>query len=245
MNVEKDYYAMLGLAPFAEDIVIKSAYKALAQRYHPDKSHSDERAAKAKMQEINEAYSVLGDAVKKKQYDAQFNSGDNSSNESEGDDLNDALSASDRDWELACNVYPQLEKLFARLHKVSSRLSATFKIRMLESKQFSNSANIADVMEQNFLATYYGNNDVLLRFARELIHNGSRDAAKALNQYVRVIGVKNDREANDVIGRVKADFGLVKKPKEKVSKEKIKSWATALWLLAIPTGFVLFMLFGF
>lgn len=65
MDFDKDYYAVLGLSPNAEDFLIKAAYKALAQRYHPDKSnHSGD-----KMKAINEAYSILSDVSKRKQYD--------------------------------------------------------------------------------------------------------------------------------------------------------------------------------
>jgi curved DNA-binding protein CbpA len=38
MDASKDYYAILGLTPSAEEVVIRAAYKALAQRYHPDRT---------------------------------------------------------------------------------------------------------------------------------------------------------------------------------------------------------------
>ena len=38
MNTDKDYYSILGVMPDAQDIVIKAAYRALAQRYHPDRA---------------------------------------------------------------------------------------------------------------------------------------------------------------------------------------------------------------
>jgi molecular chaperone DnaJ len=41
MNIDKDYYGILGVSPHAEFVVIKAAYKALASRYHPDKSAGD------------------------------------------------------------------------------------------------------------------------------------------------------------------------------------------------------------
>ena len=60
MDSNKDYYAVLGVLPTAEDAVIRAAYKALAQRYHPDRNDSE--SAKERMQEINEAYSILSDS---------------------------------------------------------------------------------------------------------------------------------------------------------------------------------------
>ncbi|MFM7010173.1 MAG: DnaJ domain-containing protein, partial [Betaproteobacteria bacterium] len=65
----KDYYRILGVLDDAEDIIIRAAYKALAQRYHPDKWTGDKEQANRKMSEINEAYEVLSDAAKRKAYD--------------------------------------------------------------------------------------------------------------------------------------------------------------------------------
>ena len=65
----KDYYAILGVLPTAEDFLIKAAYRAKAQNYHPDKWKGSANEANQKMGEINEAYSVLGDVEKRKAYD--------------------------------------------------------------------------------------------------------------------------------------------------------------------------------
>lgn len=59
MEIKKDYYAILGVLPTAEDVVIRAAFKALAQRYHPDRFDGDSKEADEKMSDINEAYSVL------------------------------------------------------------------------------------------------------------------------------------------------------------------------------------------
>ena len=69
MDFNKDYYAILGVHPSAEKVVIDAAYKALAKRYHPDKNQNDAETAKRQMQEINEAYEILSDENEKKIYD--------------------------------------------------------------------------------------------------------------------------------------------------------------------------------
>ena len=69
----KDYYSVLGVDKGASDDEIKSAYRRLAKKYHPDLNKTPEAAEKFK--EINEAYSVLGDAKKRANYD-QFGSAD-------------------------------------------------------------------------------------------------------------------------------------------------------------------------
>ena len=68
----KDYYRTLGILDDAEDIIIKAAYRALAQRYHPDKWLGDKVEATKRMAEINEAYEVLSDNLKRTQYDREF-----------------------------------------------------------------------------------------------------------------------------------------------------------------------------
>ena len=68
----KNYYQILGILDDAEDIIIRAAYKALAQKYHPDKWEGDEKDANSKMSEINEAYEVLSHKDKRARYDAEY-----------------------------------------------------------------------------------------------------------------------------------------------------------------------------
>src|SRR3989338_4182629 len=63
---KKDYYDILGLSNDASDDDIKKAYRKLAHQHHPDKSGGEE----AKFKEVNEAYQVLSNKEKRKQYDA-------------------------------------------------------------------------------------------------------------------------------------------------------------------------------
>jgi curved DNA-binding protein len=69
MPATKDYYHILGITRTDSDEVIKKAYRKLAMEYHPDRNPGKEKWANEKFKEINEAYAVLGDANKKKQYD--------------------------------------------------------------------------------------------------------------------------------------------------------------------------------
>ena len=65
---KRDYYEVLGVDKNATDDAIKKAYRALAKKYHPDMNPGDAEAEK-KFKEASEAYAVLSDAEKRRQYD--------------------------------------------------------------------------------------------------------------------------------------------------------------------------------
>ena len=65
----KDYYQLLGVAKGASEKEIKSAYRKLARKWHPDANPNDPKGAEEKFKEITEAYEVLGDPDKRKKYD--------------------------------------------------------------------------------------------------------------------------------------------------------------------------------
>jgi molecular chaperone DnaJ len=66
--LEKDFYKVLGVAKTAEPDEIKKSYRKLARKYHPD-SNAGDASAEAKFKEVSEAYDVVGDAKKRKEYD--------------------------------------------------------------------------------------------------------------------------------------------------------------------------------
>ena len=67
------FYEVLEVSENASGEIIEKAYKVLAKKYHPDlQSAAQKKSAEEKMKTINEAYDVLGDPEKRKEYDAKL-----------------------------------------------------------------------------------------------------------------------------------------------------------------------------
>jgi curved DNA-binding protein len=90
----KDYYKILGVDKKASQDEIKKSYRKLALKYHPDRN-KDDKAAEEKFKELGEAYAVLSDEEKRKQYDTFGSAGFQQRYSQEdiykGSDLNDIL----------------------------------------------------------------------------------------------------------------------------------------------------------
>lgn len=65
----KDYYEVLGVSRTAAEKEIKSAYRKLARKWHPDANPDDPKGAEEKFKELQEAYAVLSDPEKRRKYD--------------------------------------------------------------------------------------------------------------------------------------------------------------------------------
>ena len=65
---KRDFYEVLGVSKGASEAEIKSGFRKMAMKYHPDRNPGD-KAAEEKFKEVNEAYSVLSDPDKKDKYD--------------------------------------------------------------------------------------------------------------------------------------------------------------------------------
>ena len=207
MNPEKDYYAVLGIMPDAEVVVVIAAYRALASLYHPDKWKGDVTEATRRMAEINVAYGVLGDAAKRKQYDASRKTSHSSfdaEDEQRDEAFDSALSELEERWQIAVEIFPDLREMRQRLAKTAHRLAFAFVTVMLETKQFNQRVQVSEAMENSFLQQYFGTNPAILAFVKRLVITGQRDAVKAVNRYVDVLGP--DVPPHMIIGKVAKEF---------------------------------------
>jgi curved DNA-binding protein CbpA len=200
--MDKDYYRTLGVLDDAEDIVIKAAYRALAQKYHPDRWQGNAAEATRRMAEINAAYAVLSDPDKRRAYDATRDKSDFQDDSADADDSQDAFAAIDKDWAIATKYKPELIAIEAGLRRIARELGTTYKLILLEHKNFDDYQNVGQMLEQVYFKKYFGSTKLAQDFAKELILAGRRDAAKELNQTVRVLGTCDEQ----IINRIAAQF---------------------------------------
>ncbi len=181
--MQKDYYKTLGVMQDAEDIIIKAAYKALAQRYHPDKWIDNPALAAKRMSEINRAYETLSSLEKREQYDRirtanEYDEFDAAFKNREGeDDLEKSLN---ENWQEAVRYFHDLETICRDLSKISPRLAQTYKIKLLKKKNFSERKRMAEEIEKTFIVKYFGDNEEIIKFAKFLIIKGEKMPLKIL-----------------------------------------------------------------
>ena len=211
------YYDVLGVSPTADDFVIKAAYKALAQRYHPDKFHGnakDAADAEAKMRQLNESYQVLSDPAKRRDYDAHFQQGTQQNQQNSQQKSEQAKQQAD--WAIALRFYPDLTELETRLGKIDPSLISEFRSSLLASQQYEQRQSVANQLEQSYLEDYFGNEPLIVDFARELLLAGKRDGAKELNRMVKVVG--GGVSSAKIIDQIEAEYF----PQRKAEKESSK-----------------------
>lgn len=209
MAASIDYYAVLGLLPTAQNFLIRAAYKALAQRYHPDRFEGSTDEANRRMVEMNEAYAILSDSTARAKYDKAREKTPDSSYHFENEARTGAPAGNDpleNDWNIVAEYYPDIREIEDRLSRFSWRLAFAYRIYLLEAKAFIRRAEVAATMEQEFLQVYFGSDIEILEFARKIIECGHKSAAKALNNAIRVLGPEAD--SSRIVKRVVMEFGL-------------------------------------
>lgn len=197
-----DYYAILHVLPSADADVIKAAYRVLARRYHPDSSTGSKDEAHRRMQEINAAYEVLGDEQKRAAYDRER---EQTKSETEFDGASDETDALfEQDWQVACKYCPDAKVCFDYLSRFSPKLAFSYASYLMETKKFQVSRDIAQKFQHEFVKNYFGDNIQIQRLASQLLLCGEKEAAKAINQAVKVLG--NSLSDNNLKQQVYTDY---------------------------------------
>jgi curved DNA-binding protein CbpA len=203
----KNYYQILGVLPDAEDIVIKAAYRALSQKYHPDRWINDSRYAHEMMANINRAYEILSDQIQRKNYNDElekFTAENNKFYFYEEDILQEGYSESENDWKLAQEFYPDIQIQFIKLQSLNFALAFAFRETLLKGKNFKESANTFENLKNTYLQKYFGKSKPILKFAEFLIVNKHKDAAEELYKIISVIG--DDSNSEQIIEKIQNKY---------------------------------------
>jgi curved DNA-binding protein CbpA len=214
----KNYYSILGVVPTAELVVIRAAYRALCQMYHPDKYEGDKHHAEALLKDFNEAWAVLSDSEKRRNYDARFKDATGAFEETATETSSPAsframLRETFPDLEVVAEYYPDIWDIVSSLQQVSRQLAAGFVAALLETKAFKERHELATHLTDIFFACYFGKNEEIVRFAKLLVELGARDAALELNRAVNLFGsgidpalvINRIDQKHSVLARVEAN----------------------------------------
>ena len=138
VDCTKNLYEILGISPFASSDEIKKAYKKLVRIYHPDVNKSLDADIKFKL--LNNAYDVLSDEVKRKNYDNILNITNKNfykkENENKPDKKENNLFAQNREQKKEAFVYKNANEKFDEILKDKNsviqevRISKNFKKRI-------------------------------------------------------------------------------------------------------------------
>lgn len=199
----KDYYKILGVPPNADLASISRAYKTLCLKYHPDRWKGDLKIAHERMVEINEAYSILSDPIKRKEYDDTVGNFVYEEDSAEEEEL---LSELEKDWMEVVKYFPDLTDLATELRKISFSLEYCFKVRIIQEKMFRERHNLARSFKADFLKLYFGSNPEIVLFAEHLINSGNKPACRALNRTVSLLG--DSVGAESIILKVCQEFHI-------------------------------------
>jgi curved DNA-binding protein CbpA len=206
----KDYYRVLGVLDDAEGIIIRAAYKALAQRYHPDKWAGDKEQANKKMSEVNEAYEVLSDPSRRKSYDEEYFRFRAKNESSEGtDDESNFVSEEDENWQMALEFFPRLKEFHEELSKYSGVLANTFKVSLITSKNFKDGEKLKLKLSEEYFNRYYGEDKIIHRHAKSLLLKNEKAAAIEINKILRYMGASVD--ASQIRDRILEKFKHIRR----------------------------------
>jgi hypothetical protein len=179
-----NYYEVLGVNIKAEAIVIRSAYKAMVQKYHPDKAVGQKQIDKylEKTKLINEAYNVLSDEAKRQKYDEELSnnkSEKNLNNEGFKKD-NDSSSKkqsnqSSDDWETVIKYFPDVNTYYNELEEISEVLAGEFKLYILNEKEFKKAKDFYEKLKKRFFYDVFGNYKECQYFGLWLLKNKKKE----------------------------------------------------------------------
>jgi len=132
ISMKSTYYEILGVSPNAEDLVIRAAYRALAQHYHPDKTDEPQEQAALRMAAITEAYQILSDPKSRNQYNSSLSSVNFVAPNLNSASKQSIASIEAQAWEILLRLHPELGSNLSKLESKQMYLAKTYRSLLLE-----------------------------------------------------------------------------------------------------------------
>ena len=192
-----DYYGTLGILPNAPEDVVKAVYRALAKKHHPDAGGDPDR-----FRAIAEAYEVLSDPIRRRDYDRLHETSYVPEN-----DIGESDESLEQEWNTAILNAPEIDLLYWELKRSSNSLALNFRVNLLKSKMYHSAIQLFTDLERTFFTTYFGESEKIHKFVKFLLIEGHRGAARDLNQAVKHFG--RSLNADAIIRKICADYQLL------------------------------------
>tara|TARA_Y100000589_G_scaffold132621_1_gene126581 strand:- start:1964 stop:2710 length:747 start_codon:yes stop_codon:yes gene_type:complete len=224
MNRLTQYYSVLGLTPSAGIDMIKSKYRQLAKKFHPDTFTGSQDVSQRVMCDLNEAMRILSKAhaqpfaqpkpMSKFRNFEDFENGYNKFKTPKNkkvdhnlENKTDHVTRSDiysndkkiqKAFEKFSEFNPELSHLEARLAKLSVPLSQAFMVQVLETQEQSKAYDVFKRFRGRFLIKYFSSSNIIQLLAEYLLNKGERsqrEKAMRLNKFIKLNGMPKDAKA--------------------------------------------------
>lgn len=207
----KDYFAVLGLSSQAAPEVVKAAHRALAKKFHPDRSHQDDGEPQQKFHEIQEAYEVLRDEDRLRRYlrlRAQWLMQEqmHKTKAVEPQIRPRAYLKLDDRWDQLVRKYPELSQHYARFCFMSHKLGNQFKLLVLGTSDHSRFKRVAAKLERQFYRKHFSYHRTLQTLARKLADNHRRHAVRMLQSEIKGRRFLSKRIRNEIVWRYESRY---------------------------------------
>lgn len=254
MDVDKDYYSILGVLPTIEETALAAVYRALVKKYHPDVFSGAKDEAERIAKQLNEAYSVVGNPRSRADYDRQRarqqrRSGDFEGESGRTDDgrgpPDDALRAA---WHYIVRYYPDAESHRIELAVLSSSLAVSYQVALVETKSAATAKQLSDGLRLQFMERYFGTNTAIYDFVLDALRARRRDVAIEVNRAIKVVGSPNVGDTATFIATVRqvTGWGVASQPKatSTAAAASQHKWSGADWVTVFGALLAFSLLLG-
>ena len=203
MNQLIQYYSILRISPSAGIDTIKSSYRRLAKKYHPDIYSGSKDEAERIMRDLNEAIRMLSNAHHQRSQCIEWSTTgskffnfekfsepdiktQNPRDKKQTHDLEEEekfsirskVYSNEKEMEETCQnsygFYPEVSQLKERLAKLSVPLSQAFMVRILETQEYSKAPDVFKEFRDRFMAKYFGRSRIIQLLAEYLLNKGTK-----------------------------------------------------------------------